>query len=178
MKASLLLIGAGGAAIGLGLYWAFGRGVTGPTPPGLAASLPFIGRLHPSIQGRAKETLQRAINIGIPLVVTSGYRDSAEQARLYAQGRTAPGEIVTNAPPGSSWHEFGLAFDVAPMGPNGQATWPEDNALWARIGAAGKAAGLEWGGDFTTMQPDRPHFDYHPGLTLSDARAGARPRVT
>jgi peptidoglycan LD-endopeptidase CwlK len=109
-------------------------------------------------------------------VVTTGYRDPALQAQLYAQGRTAPGSVVTNAPPGSSWHEFGLAFDVAVMGPNGNPTWPNDVALWSRIGAAGKAAGLQWGGDFTTLT-DRPHFEFHPGVTLSMARAGRVPAL-
>jgi peptidoglycan L-alanyl-D-glutamate endopeptidase CwlK len=99
----------------------------------------------------------------------------AEQARLYAQGRTAPGAIVTKAQPGSSWHNFGLAFDVAPL-VNGRPAWPNDEALWDLIGRYGKAAGLDWGGDFLTIK-DRPHFEYHPGLTLAQARAGARPSV-
>jgi peptidoglycan L-alanyl-D-glutamate endopeptidase CwlK len=173
----LILFGAGGALLGYGVYKALKRrGVTGPTPPGLAASLPQIAQLHPSVQRRARETLQRAINMGIPIVVANAYRDPAEQARLYAQGRTAPGAIVTNAPPGSSWHEYRLAFDVAVLGPDGKILYPypEDPALWARIGAAGKAAGLEWGGDFATIL-DRPHFQYTGGLTLSQAAAGARP---
>src|SRR5258706_3311945 len=174
---SVLLVGLGGAFVGYGLYRALKkRGVTGPTPPGLAASRPFIAQLHPSLQLKAKESLQRAINMGIPLVVASAYRDPAEQARLYAQGRTTPGQIVTNAPPGSSWHEFRLAFDVAVLGPDGKVIYPypEDATLWAKIGAAGKAAGLQWGGNFASLV-DRPHFEMHPGVTLSAARAGQIP---
>lgn len=178
MDKSVILIGVGGAVLGLGLYRAFARRgaavVTGPVPPGLAASERLIAGLHQSLRPMARETLQRAINVGIPLVVTAGYRDPAEQARLYAQGRTTPGAIVTNAPAGSSWHEYGLAFDVAVLGANGQPQWPNDVALWSRIGAAGKAAGLAWGGDFVTLT-DRPHFEFHPGVTLSMARAGQVP---
>ena len=37
---------------------------------------------------------------------------SDEQAKVYAQGRTAPGKIVTHAKPGHSNHNFGVAFDV------------------------------------------------------------------
>jgi peptidoglycan L-alanyl-D-glutamate endopeptidase CwlK len=144
-----------------------------PLPKGWAASLPIIGKLDPSIQGMAQQVLVNAANEGIDLVVTQGLRDNALQAQLYAQGRTAPGAIVTNAPPGSSWHNFGLAFDVAVL-KDGKATWPENEALWQRIGAIGKAVGLEWGGDFHTIN-DRPHFEYHPGLTLAMARAGQRP---
>lgn len=46
--------------------------------------------------------------------VTSGVRDSAQQAALYAQGRTAPGPVVTDAPAGTSAHEYGLAIDAYP----------------------------------------------------------------
>lgn len=56
-------------------------------------------------------------------IIVSGYRSNAEQAQLYAQGRTQS-EIanrvskqgrdgaVTDAPPGSSAHNYGLAVDV------------------------------------------------------------------
>lgn len=176
VDSSVILLGLGGALVGYGIYRAT-RGVSGPPPPGLPASLPLIAKLHPSVQPKAKELLQRAINVGIPLVVTQTYRDPAEQARLYAQGRTAPGPVVTNAPPGWSWHEYRLGFDVAVMDPRtGRPSWPEDRALWARIGAAGKAARLEWGGDWTGIV-DRPHFQYTGGLTMAQARAGQVPAV-
>ncbi len=140
---------------------------------GMAASTSFIKSLHPSIQPMAKAVLQEAANQGIDLVVTFGSRTNEQQAALYAQGRTAPGAIVTNAPPGSSWHNFGLAFDVAVLA-NGKPTWPTNEALWQKIGAIGKSVGLDWGGDFTSIK-DRPHFEYHPGITLASARTGVRP---
>jgi peptidoglycan L-alanyl-D-glutamate endopeptidase CwlK len=177
LDAETVLFGLGGALVGYGLYrtWRKRAGLTGPPPPGLRASAPYIAQLHPSVQPRARELLQRAINVGIPLVVTSAYRDPTVQAQLYAQGRTAPGPIVTNAPPGWSWHEYRLAFDVAPMDPTtGRPTWPEDLALWQRIGAAGKAAGLEWGGDWTGIV-DRPHFQFTGGAKIEQARAGRLP---
>ena len=46
--------------------------------------------------------------------VTQGLRTYAEQDALYAQGRTVPGEIVTNAAAGYSWHNFGNAVDLVP----------------------------------------------------------------
>lgn len=146
-----------------------------PEPKGMKASLPFINRLDPAIQDLAKGLLVKAAQDGIELVVVQGLRTNEEQARLYAQGRTAPGAVVTNSPPGSSWHNFGLAFDVAIYN-NGKAEWPENEQLWQRIGAIGKSIGLEWGGDFKSIR-DRPHFEYHPGMTLSMARAGQRPKV-
>jgi len=55
--------------------------------------------------------------------IASGLRSNQEQAILYAQGRTADeirrqvskplgGLVVTNAVPGRSAHNFGLAIDV------------------------------------------------------------------
>ena len=55
--------------------------------------------------------------------LTSGFRSGSEQANLYAQGRTpyeianrvskqGAGGSVTDAPPGSSAHNYGLAVDV------------------------------------------------------------------
>jgi peptidoglycan L-alanyl-D-glutamate endopeptidase CwlK len=164
--------------IGLGLTAAVvaGWGISKlleKVPPGLAASQPIIDRLDPSIQSKAKEVLIRANNIGIPLVITQGLRTSLEQQKLYDQGRTTPGPIVTKAKPGISWHNYGLAFDVAVL-KDGKATWPNDNFLWNRIGMVGKTVGLQWGGDFTTIK-DLPHFEFHPDMSIADAKAGKRP---
>lgn len=187
IDATTVLIGVGGALVGYGLYRVVANRqtgassffrpsvVTGPPPPGLPQSERFIAQLKTAVQPKARELLQRAINKGIPLVVTQAYRDSSEQARLYAQGRTTPGSIVTNAPPGWSWHEYRLAFDVAVLDQaTGRATWPNDNALWAQIGTAGKAAGLEWGGDWTGIV-DRPHLQLTMGTPIALARAGQLP---
>jgi peptidoglycan L-alanyl-D-glutamate endopeptidase CwlK len=48
---------------------------------------------------------------GIHYFAISGYRSFAEQARLYFQGRTVRGPIVTNARPGQSAHNYGIAVD-------------------------------------------------------------------
>lgn len=162
-----LIVGTAAAVAGL----ATKKLLDSPEPPGMARSEPLIAQLHPRIQDMARETLVRAYKQGLSLIVTQGLRTNEEQARLYAQGRTTPGQIVTNAPPGSSWHNFGLAFDVAVLDPYGKSTWPENEALWQKIGTIGKSTGLQWGGDWTSIK-DRPHFEYHPGLTLTDARAG------
>jgi peptidoglycan L-alanyl-D-glutamate endopeptidase CwlK len=49
---------------------------------------------------------------GADYYVVSGFRSFAEQAKLYAQGRTQPGKKVTDAPPGFSGHQYGIAVDV------------------------------------------------------------------
>lgn len=133
-----------------------------------------LAQLHPCVAERAREFLLAADAAGIPLEVTSGYRSSAEQGRLYEKGRTTPGPKVTNAPAGRSWHNHRLAFDVAPVDENGRPHWPNDIPLWNRIGAMGKAADLEWGGDWESFV-DRPHFQHTGGLSLNDAIAGGLP---
>lgn len=60
--------------------------------------------------------------------VTSGLRSSALQDTLYAQGRTAPGSIVTNARGGQSAHNYGLAIDVYPV-VNGNVDYGYSNGL-------------------------------------------------
>lgn len=142
-----------------------------------------IATLHESLRPFAEQLIEAAPASGIRLVVTEALRSSAYQAQLYAQGRTVPGpgasptrplgSIVTKAHPGSSWHEFGLAFDVAIL-EDGKATWPNDRGLWEEIGELGESLGLEWGGRFKTIL-DLPHFQRRGGLTLAEARAGKRP---
>lgn len=93
------------------------------------------------------------------LRVSSGFRSVADQNVLYAQGRTAPGDIVTNAPGGWSWHNFGLAADVVFCNENGNPSWSESYD-WNAKGAYGTAQGLVWGGVWvsaTFPNGDRPH---------------------
>jgi hypothetical protein len=104
-------------------------------------------------------------NEGWEVFITDGYRDSKDQEAIYAQGRTRPGNIVSFAPPGWSWHEYGLAVDVAFKARNGSVHWiPE---LYQRIAPIGKSMGMIWGGDFTKIL-DMPHFEWHPGMTIEE----------
>jgi peptidoglycan L-alanyl-D-glutamate endopeptidase CwlK len=104
---------------------------------------------------------------GIEILVTSTLWTLEEQAELFAIGGTKPGKKVTNPKPGESWHNFGLAFDVVPL-VNRKAIW--DSPFWGRIGTLGKQAGLQWGGEFRTFK-DKPHFEFHPNLTLAEANS-------
>lgn len=121
--------------------------------------------LHPLVAAKTRKLIELARAEGIELLVTSTLRTFEEQAELFAIGRTKPGKKVTNAKPGQSWHNFGLAFDVVPL-VNGKPIW--DSPFWERIGALGKQVGLTWGGDFKSFK-DTPHFEFHPNLTLAEA---------
>jgi len=82
---------------------------------------------------------------GIDLLVTCTLRSNDEQAKLYAQGRSTSGVIATNARPGTSAHNFGLAMDVVPL-INGKPYWnfTRRDPTWSKIGELGQAAGLQW----------------------------------
>lgn len=131
-----------------------------------------IEDLLPEVQDQCRTLIASCGNQGIVLVVTQTYRTWAEQAELYAQGRTKPGLIVTHAPPGYSWHEFRRAFDVAIKTYPGDLK-PKDfyNGPWGHIGEIGELLGLEWGGRW--KKPDRPHFENRGGLSLAQARGQA-----
>lgn len=69
------------------------------------------------------------------------------------------------------YHNYGLGTDLAFYDKQGQIGWPEtgDHAkLWTRYGELAKKQGLTWGGDWQ-KGTDRPHVEYHPGLSASQA---------
>lgn len=119
--------------------------------------------LHPDVQSKARAFIAACDADGIDLLVTCTWRSDEEQAKLYAQGRTAPGKVVTNAKPGQSKHNGkqgeARALDVVPL-VNGKPVWGtagEDGELWLRVGLHGEAAGLEWAGRWVRMK-EYPHF--------------------
>ena len=126
-----------------------------------------IALLHPLIRDKAREFINRAEKeLGIKLRITSALRTWAEQESLYAKGRTMPGKVVTNAKPGQSLHNYGLAIDVVEIR-NGKPVWTNPN--WKKIGELGKRLGFAWGGDFKTIT-DLPHFEMRFGKTLSELK--------
>lgn len=127
-----------------------------------------LNDLLPHIQLAAEKLVETCAAAGIKLLVTSTYRNHAEQARLYAQGRTTPGKIVTKARPGYSAHNFRRAFDVVPLR-DGKPWWSAPFAVWAKMGVIGESLGLEWGGRWKGFI-DLPHFQDLDGKTLADYR--------
>lgn len=88
-------------------------------------------------------------------IIHYGFRSSAEQAALYAEGRTAPGQIVTNAKPGHSAHEFGEAVDFHQL-LDGKDSWAV-NDDWKRIMAKVDAHPRLHGG-WHFPEPDDDHI--------------------
>ena len=128
--------------------------------------------LFPTRQ-RAEAFIAAAKAKGIDLLVTSTYRDNESQAALYAQGRTTPGDIVTNAEPGQSWHNHRCALDVVAL-INGKPVWNAKDPIWQKIGQIGKSCGLEWAGDWKGKMREFPHFQYSAGLTIAQLQQGKK----
>lgn len=164
------------------------RGAPAPLPAPIPAPAPLrpaapsplealnarrLAQLHPLLAERGLELLNQCASDGLVLLVTQTLRTYEEQEALYAKGRTkkpiGKPHIVTYANAGFSWHNFGLAFDVAVLDSSGKMNWDYKHPGWARTGAIGKSLGLEWGGDWTRLK-DYPHFEYTAELSLKDCR--------
>lgn len=138
--------------------------------------------LLPVVRTATERLILRSYNAGIPIVIVQGLRTIAEQDTLYAQGRSKPGQIVTNAKGGYSFHNFGVAVDFALLMPDGKSvSWDmsrdgngDRKADWMQVAQIGKELGFKWGGDWTSFK-DYPHFEMTFGLTTAQYRAGKRP---
>ena len=129
-----------------------------------------LNDLAPPVKLRVEWLMGLCVANNIDLLITSTYRDKDSQDALYAQGRTAPGKIVTNAKGGESYHNYKCAVDVVPL-VNGKPDWDGSHPVWAKIGELGKTAGLEWAGEWKKFK-ELAHFQYIGGLTLADLAAG------
>lgn len=117
--------------------------------------------VNPTVKKLAQETIQNLQAQGLSPYVVDGFRSFERQDELYNSGKG-----VTKVKGGGSWHNYGLAVDIAFWNSKGTApTWDAPSSSWAKLGAAGKKAGFtEWGGDWGW---DMPHLEYHPKWTAS-----------
>jgi peptidoglycan L-alanyl-D-glutamate endopeptidase CwlK len=129
-----------------------------------------ISTLHPKAQAKAREFMAQAVplmeQLGAIVKIISGNRTYAEQDALYAQGRTKPGRIVTNARAGYSNHNWGTAWDV---GVFKDGKYLDESPLYKSLGKIGQSLGLEWGGAWARIV-DEPHFEVKTGLTMAEKR--------
>ena len=119
-----------------------------------------IDDLSPACRDCAGLFLSRSLQAGFDLLVTCTYRSPEDQAILYAQGRSAPGRIVTWARPWDSRHQYREALDVVPM-VDGKPLWStkgNDLKIWQAVGALGEGAGLEWAGRWPASKREFAHF--------------------
>jgi peptidoglycan L-alanyl-D-glutamate endopeptidase CwlK len=133
----------------------------------------LISDLCPELQPLAKQFLTQCQAAGIRAFLTETYRSCADQNCDYAEGRTMPGHIITNAQGGQSPHnctnEDGTpgarAFDFAIMGKTGALDWNASDEDWQAAIRIGESLGLVSGSHWHIK--DNPHFelaDWHNGL--------------
>lgn len=122
-----------------------------------------IKLLHPDLQSKVRKLIDLAETKGIDIIISQTWRTKSEQNALYAQGRTAPGKIVTTLQYPYSLHCWGVAFDIAVV-IGGKANW--DEKYYNIVGPLGESLGLEWGGRWKSLV-DRTHFQL-PGFEVTD----------
>ncbi|TGB04672.1 D-alanyl-D-alanine carboxypeptidase family protein [Halobacillus salinus] len=131
--------------------------------------------VHPAVKDKIHLLLIKCYRDGINVQISSGYRSNTEQQRIYNQGRTTAGSVVTNAKPGQSVHNYGLAVDYFLTNWDGtDATWTV-NKDWRSVAEFGKALRFNWGGDWKNFR-DYAHLELTDGLSWRDLKAGRRPR--
>ncbi|WLR52480.1 M15 family metallopeptidase [Bacillus tianshenii] len=144
-----------------------------------------MGAVHPVVKQKAIQLIKQAYSEGILLQISSGLRSFEDQARIYGQGRKSfwyngkdygnPSKsVVSNAKPGQSVHNYGLAIDYCLVSSDGQRALWTVNDKWKRVAAIGKSLGFSWGGDWENFK-DYPHLQLTGGLTWQDLKAGKRP---
>jgi peptidoglycan L-alanyl-D-glutamate endopeptidase CwlK len=124
-------------------------------------------KVQPVFANLLIELKKRYQEKGLECKFISGTRTYEEQAAIYAQGRTAPGPKVSNARPGFSNHNFGIAVDAALFTPDGKYLGTSPH--YRDIGPIVKDfPTLEWGGNWRFV--DEPHIQWQTGLTMAQMR--------
>lgn len=135
--------------------------------------------LHPIVEDKKEELKDKAAERDIDIVITEGYRSIEEQQALFERGRSADGDIVTNAAGGESYHNYGLAVDFALRSPEGSVVWDIESdfngsgqADWLEVVDIAKDLGFEWGGDWDHFK-DYPHLQMSFGLSIQELKEAA-----
>jgi hypothetical protein len=128
-----------------------------------------IETLHPSIRSDAAKfinAVKERTGIQLRIPYDSGTRTAEKQDELYARSRTAHGRRVTDAPGGKSYHNYGLAFDVVGLEPDGKT--PNYDIDLKPFASLAQEHGFDWGGNWEKQ--DRPHFQRTYGYTTERLR--------
>ncbi len=130
------------------------------------------------MQSRVRLLFEQLALNGDDVLITCGARTPAEQHAEYLKGRPflpggSAGSPVTYVDGDGSFHCWGVAIDVAPIGKVfGFARLDYADARYESIVRLAKPLGFDWG--FTMWGFDKPHLQYTQGLTIADFRAGKR----
>ena len=142
-----------------------------------AISLTRLQDVVPALAQKIQTMATMLEQEGIEIRVVQALRSWSQQDALYAQGRTAPGSIVTNCPGGYSYHNLGLAVDTVPSqfapGQPYNPDWNAQHPSWIRMEQIGQSLGLDSGATWRSF-PDAPHFQltgpYPEGAPTDEVR--------
>ena len=125
-----------------------------------------VENLIPEAQEAANAFLERCRYWGYNVLITDTLRTKAEQDALYAQGRTAPGNIVTSCRYPHSLHNWGCAFDFCKNYKG--AEYDNSDGFFDKCGKIAEDLGLIWGGHFKNV--DKPHIQLNKYSTDKTAK--------
>lgn len=119
-----------------------------------------IKQLDKDTQDAVELFLRKCKEKGINVIVTETYRSQDRQNYLYEQGRSRPGQIVTNTK--KSVHTSRRAFDIC----HNVRGDEYNHKILDMAGQVGMGIGLEWGGSWKSFV-DKPHFELPVGKKVT-----------
>lgn len=138
-----------------------------------------LDHLYPAFASKVRDILDEATTWcevhypGHTAALAEGYRSTQRQQELFAQGRTAPGQVVTekNGTTNPSNHQSCLAADIVPQSNLGLEWPPDDHPFWAYLQHLAHTEGLTSGSDWHSFV-DRPHVEWPESdtATYQDAK--------
>lgn len=112
-------------------------------------------RLAPMFARTILAVMENMIDRGLDPQIHEAERSDALQRHYYAQGRTRPGAIVTNAATADrSFHGFRLAVDIISRSKG----WAAPMTFWTALGEEARKVRLVWGGSWRLR--DYPHVQW------------------
>jgi len=129
--------------------------VTKQTDGTYPTGLEELASVEPHLSAKVLMIIDFAKQEGYNLTTVQGLRTFAQQDKLYAQRPR-----VTKARGGQSYHNYGVAVDLAFI-VDGKISW--NDKLYRNVGRWASRAGLEWGGNW--------HFVDYPHVQLANMPA-------
>lgn len=118
--------------------------------------------LAPQFREMVIAALSEAQLMGVDLHIYEGFRSLERQQYLWDSGRSRPGPIVTNAKPGQSAHNWGLAADLVAK-VDGKWSWDEKKVPYKKLVALYEKIGLKSLAPFELV-----HVEYTGKLRTSE----------
>jgi len=118
-----------------------------------------LSNLAPFFRIRLEKALKECHEDAMQVYLFEGYRSPERQIFLFGQNQ--PGKWVTSATAWKSWHQYGLACDLA-FKKAGQWSWDAKDP-WERVHSIFKKNG------FQTIKAEKGHFQITGGLTIETA---------